>query len=85
LARWVPCVVKGGAAGCIGLGMLEHGVAFAAKSWTGVSAPAVVALIELMDRVGVIPSQQRAQLEVIARPDVLGGGRPAGTLQPLAS
>ena len=85
LARWVPCVVKGGAAGCIGLGMLEHGVAFAAKSWTGDSAPAVVALIELMDRVGVIPPQQRAQLEVIARPDVLGGGRPAGTLQPLAS
>jgi L-asparaginase II len=85
LARWVPCVVKGGAAGCIGLGMLEHGIAFAAKSWTGDSAPAVMALIELMDRVGVIPRDQRAQLETIARPEVLGGGRPVGTMQPLAS
>ena len=84
LARWVPCVVKGGAAGCIGLGMLEHGVAFAAKSWTGDSAPAVIALIELMDRVGIIPQHQRSQLETIARPEVLGGGRPVGTLQPLA-
>ena len=85
LARWVPCVVKDGVAGCIGLGMLEHGVAFAAKCWTGDSAPAMVALIELMDRVGVIPPQQRAQLDVIARPDVHGGDRPVGTLQPLAS
>ncbi len=84
LARWVPCVVKGGAEGCIGLGLLEHGLAFAAKSWSGVSAPAVVALVELMVRVGVVPDYQRSQLAAIARPDVLGGGRPVGTLQPLA-
>ena len=83
LARWIPCVVKGGAEGCIGLGMLEHGIAFAAKSWTGLYAPAIVGLIELMDRVGVIPGYQRSQLATIARPDVLGGGSPVGTLQPL--
>ena len=83
LARWIPCVAKGGAEGCIGLGMLEHGVAFAAKSWTGLSAPAIVGLIELMDRVGVIPDFQRSQLATTARPDVLGGGRPVGTMQPL--
>ena len=83
LARWVPCVVKGGAEGCIGLGLLEHGIAFAAKSWTGFAAPAVIGLIELMDRVGVIPAYQRSQIAATARPEVLGGGRPVGSLQPV--
>ncbi|MEE8497839.1 MAG: asparaginase [Acidimicrobiia bacterium] len=83
LARWIPCVVKGGVEGCIGLGMLEQGIAFAAKSWTGLLAPAIVGLIELMNRVGVIPDFQRSQLATTARPDVLGGGRPVGTMQPL--
>ena len=83
LTRWVPSIAKGGAEGCIGLGLLEHGIAFAAKSWTGLSAPAVVGLIELMDQLGVIPVYQRAQLTAIARPEVLGGGSPIGTLQPL--
>ena len=85
LARWMPAVVKGGAEGCIGLGMLEHGVAFAAKSWTGIAAPAVIAIIELMDQLGLVPSYQRSQLESIAHPVVLGGGNPVGTLQPLSS
>ncbi len=83
MARWVPAVVKGGAQGSIGLGMLEHGLGFAAKSWTGVSAAAVVGLIELMDRVGVVPEYQRSRLERVARPPVLGGGRPVGSLQPV--
>jgi L-asparaginase II len=85
LARWIPSIVKGGAEGCIGLGLLEHGVAFAAKSWTGASAPSIVALIELMDRVGVIPEYQRTRLQRLARPDVLGGGRVVGALQPLGT
>jgi len=76
-------VVKGGAEGCIGLGLLEHGIAFAAKSWTGFAAPAVIGLIELMDRVGVIPAYQRSQIAATARPEVLGGGRPVGSLQPV--
>ena len=83
LARWIPSVVKGGAQGSIGLGMLEHGLGFAAKSWTGVSAAAVVGLIELMDGVGVIPEYQRSRLEPLARPPVLGGGRPVGSLRPV--
>ena len=81
----MPAVVKGGAEGCIGLGMLEHGVAFAAKSWTGISSPAVIAIIELMDQLGLIPAYQRSQLESIARPAVLGGGQPVGALQPIVT
>lgn len=83
LARWMPAVVKGGAEGCMGLGLLEHQIAFAVKSWTGAYAPAAVAMVEIMDRVGVIPGHQRRQLEDVARPPVLGGGRPVGALQPL--
>jgi len=85
LARWMPSVVKGGAEGCVGLGLLEHGIAFAAKAWTGSGAAAVVGLIELMERVGVVPEYQRLQLERTARPPVLGGGRQVGSLVPLDS
>jgi L-asparaginase II len=83
LATWLPAVVKGGAEGCIGLGMLEHGVAFAAKSWTGLSAPAVVALLALIDRVGLLSDHQRAMLDSIAHPAVLGGGQRVGEIRAL--
>lgn len=83
LARWVPAVVKGGAQGSLGVGLLEHGIGLAAKSWTGVSAAAMVGLIELMDRIGVVPAYQRSRLEPIARPLVLGGGEPVGSLRPV--
>lgn len=83
LARWTPSVVKGGAEGCIGLGMLEHGVAIAAKAWTGSGAAAGVGLVAVMDRLGLIPDHQRERLASVARPVVHGGGRPVGSLEPL--
>lgn len=83
LNRWVPCLVKGGAEGCIGMGTLEHGVAFGVKSWTGHSAAAVVGLVALMDEVGIPAAYQRSQLQPIARPDVLGGGHSVGALRPI--
>jgi len=83
LARWIPSVVKGGAEGCLGLGMLEQGVAFAAKAWTGSHAAAGVGIVELMDRLGLVPEYQRSRLESVARPAVFGGGVEVGHLQPL--
>lgn len=83
LARWMPAVVKGGAAGCIGLGLLEHHIGFAVKAWSGSSEAAAVGLIELMERVGVLPSYQRSCLESVARPAILGGGRRVGSLRPI--
>ena len=70
--------------GCViaGLGLLENGLAFAAKSWTGLFASRVIGLNELMDRVGIIPDFQQFQLAGIARPELLGGGMPVGVLQP---
>lgn len=85
LARWTPSISKGGAEGCIGLGMLEHGLAFAAKSWSGNMAAAVISIVELMDRVGVLPAYQREQLEPVAHPHVFGGGRPVGSLELIES
>jgi L-asparaginase II len=81
LARWIPAVVKGGAEGCIGVGMLEHGVAVAAKAWTGSLAAAAVAVVEMLDRLGLLSEYQRSSLERVARPAVLGGGDPVGALQ----
>jgi L-asparaginase II len=83
LTRWIPAVAKGGAEGCLGLGMFETGVAVAAKAWTGSHAAAAVGMVELMDRMGLIPEYQRSQLDVVARPVVLGGGVPVGRLEPL--
>ncbi len=81
ITRWVPSIAKGGAEGCIGIGMLEHGLAFAAKAWTGSVAAAAVAVLELMDRVGVLPAYQLERLAPVARPHVFGGGRPVGRLE----
>lgn len=83
LTRWVSAVSKGGAEGCLGLGMFESGVAVAAKAWTGSLAAAAVGLVELMDRLGLIPEYQRSQLDAVARPVVFGGGSPVGHLEPL--
>lgn len=81
LARWLPAVVKGGAEGCLGLGLLEHDVAFAAKCWTGNSAAAVVGLIALLDRLGLIPGHQLENLERVAHPVVMGGAHAVGSLE----
>lgn len=80
LARWLPVVTKGGAEGCIGLGMLEHGIALGVKSWTGRAGVAELALLELMNRLGLVPAHQLEQLAPVARPHVFGGGQPVGSL-----
>jgi len=84
LARWLPVVVKGGAMGCIGLAWLEGDVAVAAKSWTGASVAAGVAVVEILRRVGLLPRFVEEQLAAVARPAVYGGGRPVGRWEPVA-
>lgn len=84
LARWFPAVVKGGAMGCIGAGWLEGDVGLAVKCWSGQSAPAMVGLVAMIDRLGMLADHPRSQLAEIANPIVLGGGRPVGRLEVLA-
>jgi L-asparaginase II len=78
VSRWVPAVVKGGAMGCVAAAWPEAGLGFAAKAWTGDPTAAVVALVGMMDRLGLLSEHQRRRLEPVASPPVLGGGVPVG-------
>ena len=82
LARWVPGVVKGGARGCVGLAWYG-GLGIAAKAWTGEISVAVIGVIEMLRRLGLLPAYQEEALASVARPAVLGGGRPVGALEPI--
>lgn len=81
LARWFPAAVKGGAMGCIGVAWLDGSIGFAAKCWTGQGAPAMVGLIQMIDKMGLLPPYPRSQLAATAAPPVLGGGEPVGALE----
>jgi L-asparaginase II len=82
LACWSQAAVKGGAEACLGVAWFG-GLGIAAKCWTGVSAPAAVAVIEVMRRLGVLPDYAYEMLAEVARPVVLGGAEPVGYLLPL--
>lgn len=85
LARWIPGFVKAGAAGCIAAVWPEGGVGFAAKAWTGDNTAATLALVGLMDRVGIVSDHQRDGLADVAAAPVLGGGVPVGRYELVAS
>jgi L-asparaginase II len=80
LARWAGCAVKGGAMGCIGLAHWS-GVGVAAKSWSGHIETAIMAVIEVLRRLRLLPDHPYEALADVAHPPVLGGGRPVGRLQ----
>lgn len=80
IARWFPAVVKGGAMGCLGLAWPEGGIGVAAKCWTGDSAAADVAVLALMDGLGILPAHPRDRLADVMSPPVLGGGHRVGAL-----
>ena len=80
LARWVPAAVKGGAQGCVGVAW-RGGLGVAAKCWTGEEAPALAAAALALHRLGVISGHGWEMLAGVARPEVLGGGRPVGHLE----
>jgi L-asparaginase II len=82
LARWIPAAVKGGAMGCLGLAHFS-GVGIAAKAWTGALPAAVIAVIEMLRRLGLLPAHPEQALAEVARPPVLGGARRVGTTRPL--
>ncbi|HUG74496.1 MAG TPA: asparaginase [Acidimicrobiia bacterium] len=85
IARWVPGFVKAGAAGCIAAAWSEGGVGFAAKAWTGDDTAATVALVGLMDRVGIVSDHQRDRLADVFSAPVLGGGVPVGRYELVAA
>jgi L-asparaginase II len=84
ISRWVPTFVKAGAAGCIAAVWSEGGVGFSAKAWTGDNTAAAVALVGLMDRVGIVSDNQRDHLADVVSTPVLGGGIPVGRYELVA-
>lgn len=82
LARWCPGVVKGGAQGCIGVAWFG-GLGVGAKCWSGEELPAVVAAISALRQLGALSDYGWEMLSAVARPPVLGGGRPVGHLEVL--
>jgi len=82
LTRWSHTAVKGGAQGCLGVAWFG-GLGIGAKAWSGDLAAAVVAVVATMRRLGILPDYQHEMLTGVARPEVLGGGRPVGHLQML--
>ncbi len=84
IARWLPTVVKGGAAGCIGIAWPEGGLGVAAKSWSGEGTAAVLAALVVMAELGIVPEHPRHMLEAQFAPEVLGGGAPVGRWEVIA-
>ena len=80
-AAWWGGPVKGGAEGLIAAG--RHGIGVAAKSHEGNVEIAIAAMVELIDRVGLLAQVAKESLVDIARIPVLGGGRRVGTIEPI--
>ena len=79
-AAWWGGPVKGGAEGLIAAG--RHGIGVAAKSHEGNVDIAIAAMMESIDRVGLLSDAARQALTDVARPPVLGGGRQVGVIEP---
>jgi len=80
LARWAGGTVKGGAMACIGIAH-RSGIGVAAKCWTGLMEPAVMGIIVMLRRLGLLADYPFHALAPVANPPVLGGGRPVGTFE----
>ncbi len=68
---------KGGAEGCLGVAVPELGLGIALKCWDGSSRPLGPAIAAVLRQLGVA-----APTDALAV-DVLGRGRPVGTVRPL--
>jgi L-asparaginase II len=80
-AAWWSGPVKGGAEGLIAAG--RHGIGIAAKSHDGSVDLAIAAMMEAITRVGLLSDAARNALADVARPPILGGGRPVGAIEPI--
>ncbi|MPZ51518.1 MAG: asparaginase [Acidimicrobiia bacterium] len=83
VARWWNAVAKIGAMGCIGVAFLD-GVGIAAKCWDGSERAVGTALMETLERVGLMTDPARKALEEFANPPVLGGGKTVGRMEVVA-
>ena len=81
IAIALNAAAKRGAAGCIGVAF-DRRLGVAVKSWDGIQEVADVAAIATMAALDELPRIAADRLLRLARPTVLGGGRPVGELEP---
>jgi L-asparaginase II len=81
LATSLNLVAKRGAAGCLGVA-IDGRLGIAVKSWDGLEEIATTAMIATLAAVGELPAHAARVLAPLARPQVLGGGRSVGELEP---
>ena len=81
IASALNAAAKRGAAGCIGVA-LDRRLGVAVKSWDGIQEVADAAAIATLAGLGELPRVAGDRLGPLARPAVLGGGRPVGELEP---
>lgn len=81
VSTWLAGVAKVGAEACAGVYLPERG-AVAVKCWDGNGPAMWVGLIEALDLLGVLEPVTKQGLVPHVRPEVVGGGRPVGELQP---
>lgn len=80
IAIALDAVAKGGAAGCIGVGIGGR-LGLAAKCWDGSGTIANVAAVAALDQLGELNSTAARSLETLASPPVLGGGVGVGRVE----
>jgi L-asparaginase II len=81
LMRAVPgLIAKDGAEG-VTVAATRDGRAAAVKIEDGAKRPAVPVLVAVLDRLGGLPTADRARVATLAAPPVLGGGRPVGAVR----
>ena len=71
---------KGGALGCIGIG-LKSGLGLVVKSWDGRNVMAEVAAVATFDALGRLPGAALETLKDVARPPQMGGGEMRGVAE----
>lgn len=81
IAVALGAVAKGGAAGCLGVGLRgRYGIAV--KSWDGSGLVADLAAVAALSQLGALTPAAELALEPISSPSVLGGGVPVGRVEP---
>lgn len=81
IATCLDAVAKGGAQGCIGVG-LAAGFGLAVKSWDGLPAIPGIGAVAALDQLDLLSGPARERLAAVARPVVTGAGKPVGEFEP---
>jgi L-asparaginase II len=81
IATALNAAAKGGALGCIGIG-LASGTGVAVKSWDGVHQAAAVGAVAALNAIDLVPPAGSTYLETVGRPVMFGGDKPVGHMEP---